>query len=127
MAWFKDKGCTLPQRQNAVNAISKAIKKDEETKQETKKLAQKPTEAIESKADATTYLMCRSKQRVQTVPNLRDVAWTHSSLRAGVLIRCGCVDFCSARDARVLVDDLGVRAHIDLRGEAERPVGGVSG
>ena len=126
MTWFKDRGCTVPQRQAAVNAISKAIKQQAEEKKEKKKGAEKPNDAISSNADGTTYLMCRGKLPISTIPNLRDVSWTHASLRAGALIRCGCVDFCSPRDAKMLADDMGVRSRIDLRLPPEIASGGSS-
>ena len=120
MAWFKQRGATLTQRQAATNAISKALKEKVEEKKEKKKVAEKPNDAL-APSDAHTYLLCRSKQPVRSVPNLRDVSWAHTSLRPGVVIRCGCVDFCSARDAALLVDELGVRLRIDLRTPRELP------
>ncbi|KAL1529641.1 hypothetical protein AB1Y20_000583 [Prymnesium parvum] len=126
LTWFKERGCTLPQRQKAVGAVSKAVKKQEEARKEKKKVSEAPNEAIHSNADATTYVLCRSKQPVTSIPNLRDIAWAHASLRSGTLLRSGCVDFCSLRDARLLVDDLGVRSLIDLRTARERPIDGCS-
>ena len=126
MAWFKEKGATLSQRQAATNAVTKAIKEAVVEKKEKKKGDEKPNEGIAASSDPHTYLFCRSKQPVRSVPNLRDVSWAHSSLRSGVLIRSGCVDFCSARDAALLVEELGVRVRIDLRLPRELPAKGKS-
>ena len=53
-------------------------------------------------------------------------AFEYSLDDAGVVIRCGCVDFCSSRDAKLLVEDLNVRMRIDLRISRELPKDGVS-